>query len=489
MESIFGNVDNYRILIRDKKGCFLLHPFKSKTEKEFTLEQCSSIIPSKKYFAIINQGKLSIYLTKDCSLIKEFPDLTQVFAVNFSPTENYLTTIQKPVVEKNLKVFNINENFSLLQEFRSHVHPNNEWPQITFSKDEKFIFFHNKTSVEIYDENKNLVQKLENLVAFEDFLPPEGGHYLVGGEVEIQKNSEGAGGNKNKKGKETKKCYLTTYDFKDLTKPVKRLNTSFIDRAILKKSLDEKYLLVNTINDNTTKDSYYGQSSLYFYEVSTNRFIKFPLPEGPIHDFCWCGDGEHFIIVAGHLPSTAYFYNKDGTLNRQIAKGNFNTIKISPDNRFVALCGFGSLKGDIEIYSLKDFKIIGIYNFFCCVNFEWSQDSKYLLGAVLSTRVKVDNEYRILKYNGEEVVVDKNVGEIYDCVFLYEEDENKIKYDEFDIEINKKSLEQKKKETKSFSTLGALDFTHSSNKPPIDDGGIVGLGPKKKKKKKNQNLP
>ena len=157
----------------------------------------------------------------------------------------------------------------------------------------------------------------------------------------------------------------------------------------------------------------------------------------------------------------------------------------------VALCGFGALKGDIEIYSLIDGNLIGKNNFFCCVNFEWSQDSKYLLGSVLSTRVKVDNEYRIMKYNGEEVVVDKNVGEIYDCIFLYEEDENKIKYDEFEIEKNSKSLENKKKENtggiKLTSTLGKIEFTNKGKAIPSDDGEIVGLNKKKKKKKQNKD--
>ena len=104
MESTFGNTDNYRILIRDKKGAYLLHPFKSKTEKKFTIEECSSIIPTKKYFAIINQGKLTLYLTKDCSKFKEFDELNQVCAVHFSQKDKYLTVIQKPTVEKNLKI-------------------------------------------------------------------------------------------------------------------------------------------------------------------------------------------------------------------------------------------------------------------------------------------------------------------------------------------------------------------------------------------------
>ena len=94
-----------------------------------------------------------------------------------------------------------------------------------------------------------------------------------------------------------------------------------------------------------------------------------------------------------------------------------------------------------------------------------------------------------MKYNGEEVVVDKNVGEIYDCLFLYEENEELIKYDEFIIEKNMKSLEEKKKEStggiKITSTLGKIDFSNKSkNEPDDDDGGIVGLGKKKKKKKK-----
>ena len=478
MESKFGNVENYRILIRDKKGAYLLHPFTSKTEKTFTIEKCSSIIPSKKYFGILNQGKLSIYLTKDCSLFKEFEDLEQIAAVHFSKNDKYLTIIQKPKVEKNLKIFDISNNFSLVNEFRSMTNPTNEWPQIKFSNDEKYIYFLNKSTLEIYDENKNFVSKMENIFGYED-IQLDDKHLLVVSTF-IMKES----------GKKEKKDYLfAIYDFKDLSKPTKTISTSLTDRVKIKSSLDQKYILVNTINDNTSNKSYYGQSTIYFYEVLTGKFTKFNLPEGPVHDFNWCPDGEHFIICAGHLPSTVKYYKKNGTFEKDIAKGNFNNVKISPDSRIVALCGFGSLKGDIEFYNLKDFSLIGKNIFFCCVNFEWSQDSKYLLGGVLSTRVKVDNEYRIMKYNGEEVVVDKNVGEIYDCIFVYEEDEQKIKYDAFEIEKNAKSLEEKKKENKGgikiTSTLGKIDFSNKSKDEPVGSGEIIGLG-KKKKKKKNK---
>ena len=473
MESTFGKIENYRVLIRDKKGAYLLHPFISKTDKKFTIQECSSIISSKKYFATLNLGKLSLYLTKDCSKFKEFDDLTQVCAVHFSKNDKYLTVIQKPAVEKNLKIFDLTNDCKIINEFRSQTHPNNEWPQIKFSQDYKYIYFHNKTTLEIYDENKNCISKIENVLGYED-IQIDDKHLLIASTFII-------------KGKGKKDYNFVTYDFKDLSKPIKSTNTSLTDRVKIKVSLDQKYILVNTINDNTSNKSYYGQSSIYFFEVLTGRFTKFNLPEGPVHDFNWCPDGEHFIICAGHLPSTVKFYKKNGNFEKDIAKGNFNTVKISPDSRIVALCGFGSLKGDIEFYSLKDSTLIGKNTFFCCVNFEWSQDSKYLLGGVLSTRVKVDNEYRIMKYNGEEVIVDKNVGEIYDCLFLYEENEELIKYDEFDIEINAKSLEEKKKANtggiKITSTLGKIDFSNKSKNDTNNDGGIIGLGKKKKKKK------
>ena len=476
MEEKFGNTENYRIIIRDKKGAYLLHPFISKMEKKFSIEQCSSIKSSKKYFAVINSGKLSLYLTKDCSLFKNFDELEQVVAVNFSQNDKYLTVILKPSTEKNLKIFDIENNIELIQEFRSQTHPNNCWPQIKFSKDSKNIYFYNKTTLELYDDKKTLLNNYENILGYED-ITFDDKHYFIASTFITKNNGK-------------KEYSIVIYDYQDLSKPFKVLNTSYTDRVKIKVSLDQKYVLINAINDNPSNKSYYGQSNLYFLEILTSRFIKINLPEGPIHDFSFTPNGEYFLICAGNLPSAVKYYKKNALYIKDIAKGNFNTIKISPDSRMVALCGFGSLKGDIEFYSLKEGELIGKNNFFCCVNFEWSQDSKYILGSVLSTRVKVDNEFRIMKYNGEEIVVDKNVGEIYDCIFLNEEDESKIKYDEFNIEKNEESLENKKKENtggvKLTSTLGKIDFSNKSKAPPVDDGEIIGLGKKKKKKNKNK---
>ena len=45
---------------------------------------------------------LSLYLSKYFNIIKDFNDLELVAAVDFSPSGNYLTIIQKPNIEMKI---------------------------------------------------------------------------------------------------------------------------------------------------------------------------------------------------------------------------------------------------------------------------------------------------------------------------------------------------------------------------------------------------
>ncbi len=83
---------------------------------------------------------------------------------------------------------------------------------------------------------------------------------------------------------------------------------------------------------------------------------------------------------------------------------------------------------------------------------EW----RFKIYFILSTRVKVDNEYRILKYNGKEVIVDKVIGEIYHCILIHDDN---VKYEKFNIEKNVKSLEEKNKAGIQLKTLGKIYFS------------------------------
>lgn len=69
------------------------------------------------------------------------------------------------------------------------------------------------------------------------------------------------------------------------------MTVSACDRMKLKVSPDKKGVLINSISDDTSSSSYYGESSLYFMDLLYGKFQKLNLAEGPIHDFSWTPNG------------------------------------------------------------------------------------------------------------------------------------------------------------------------------------------------------
>lgn len=250
-----------------------------------------------------------------------------------------------------------------------------------------------------------------------------------------------------------KKSLVTVYRLSDLAKPVKEMTVSVCDRMKIKISPDRKNVLLQSISDDTSATSYYGESSLYFLDLLYGKFQKISLPEGPIHDFDWTPNSENFIICAGYQPAKTHIYNNTGKFLKEICVSKVSTIRISPDSRILCMAGFGNLNGDIEIFRMSDFKIIGKTKLYCGVSLNWSKDSKYLVGAVLSPRVRVDNEYRIFSYHGEDVVGEKFNGEIYECEWV---DNSEIEYNEFELKVSEvylKKLEIEKQKQKNAPSL------------------------------------
>jgi len=59
---------------------------------------------------------------------------------------------------------------------------------------------------------------------------------------------------------------------------------------IIKVSPDNSAALVQSISDDTSNTSYYGESSLYHVDLLYGKFAKITTPDGPIHDFNWTPD-------------------------------------------------------------------------------------------------------------------------------------------------------------------------------------------------------
>jgi len=153
--------------------------------------------------------------------------------------------------------------------------------------------------------------------------------------------------------------------------------------------------------------SYYGESSAHFlYLGNKSEQSREPardpasMPEGPIHDIGWSPTGREFVIVHGTTPARATLFHGTGTATFDFGTGPRNRVSWSPHGRFLALAGFGSMSGNVQIWDRNKKKLIGQFQAECTTHWQWSPCSRFFLVGVCYPRMKVDNGFRIFKYDG-----------------------------------------------------------------------------------------
>lgn len=154
----------------------------------------------------------------------------------------------------------------------------------------------------------------------------------------------------------------------------------------------------------------------------------------------------------------------------------------------------------MEFFNLVDTysnnSMIGKTKFHCGVNINWSSDSKYLVVAVLSPRLRVDNEYKVIyqfllnklnlltyinlkifTFNGTVVEKENFDTEVYDVNWInsiLEYSEYKIDKSEGLIKYLDDLKKNPKKETETFQS-------RMEEKMKKSNPGIPGMTNKKKK--------
>jgi translation initiation factor 2A len=130
----------------------------------------------------------------------------------------------------------------------------------------------------------------------------------------------------------------------------------------------------------------------------------------------WTPNGEHFIVISGMQHATATLYDKNCNPQFEFGKRYRNTIRICPFTNGALIGGFGNLAGEVDIWSLDTHKEIGKTKAYCTVGVEWAPDGKHILTSVLHERVKVDNEVKIFKANGQLMTsLNFKESELYDA--------------------------------------------------------------------------
>lgn len=185
-----------------------------------------------------------------------------------------------------------------------------------------------------------------------------------------------------------------------------------------------------------------------------------------MYDFLWLANGKSFVLCGGHQPALISVYDCEGNVLSDLGKYKVNCISMSPDNRIACIAGFGNLKGDILFFDMQEYKLIGQAFLSYGGDLNWSPDSKYIIAGVLSPRLRVDNEFIIVSYNGEPIWEEKFKEEVFEVKWM----ENKsLSKETFKIEVNP-NLSKKSESTKElesvFSSISLnADLAPKSSKP------------------------
>lgn len=176
-------------------------------------------------------------------------------------------------------------------------------------------------------------------------------------------------------------------------------------------------VLAQTDVDKSNK-SYYGETTLYLLSANGTFDARVTLDkEGPIHDVTWSPTGREFGVVYGYMPAKTTVFNFRGIATHSFPMGPRNTINFSPNGRFVLVAGFGNLAGQIDVYDLeKDYRkvcTIESGNPSVC---EWSPDSRFLMTATTSPRLRVDNGVKLWHVGGS-IMYNEDMVELYNVMW------------------------------------------------------------------------
>ncbi|KAJ8603638.1 hypothetical protein CTAYLR_007566 [Chrysophaeum taylorii] len=187
-------------------------------------------------------------------------------------------------------------------------------------------------------------------------------------------------------------------------------------------------VLVQTHTDvDATGGSYYGGTGLYLLHARQTKpgepafECLVPLPkEGPIADAQWePSKGREFVVIAGAIPPVAALYNLDAQPLFTFGAAHRNVVSWAPHGRFLALCGFGNMAGDVDFWDRHKKKKIGSTNVPTAVAYGWAPDSRSFMAATLAPRMNVDNAVRVYRYDGSgPVALRSDRQPLFDCAWI-----------------------------------------------------------------------
>ncbi|KAK0625335.1 eukaryotic translation initiation factor eIF2A-domain-containing protein [Bombardia bombarda] len=368
--------------------------------------RCCVYSPCGRYFAYATSEAVTIV---DASVGHVLTSLaiTTALDLSFSPKGSFLSTWERPAKDengdatKNLKVWRVIEDIADDAEklpLGKFVQKSQTGWNLQYTADERFCARLVTNEVQFYDSNDlTVVWNKLRVEGLTDFAIAPGLNQNVAVFVPERKGQPAA---------------VKVFNVPQFTTPISQKTFFKGDKVQLKWNGQGTSLIVlaQTEVDKSNK-SYYGETNMYLLSANGAFDARVTLDkEGPIHDVAWSPNSKEFAVIYGFMPAKTTLFNHRAVATHSFPIAPRNTLIFSPTGRFLLIAGFGNLAGQVDVYDLeKDFtKVCTIEsgNPSVC---QWSPDSRYIMTATTSPRLRVDNGVKLwhvgggLMYNEEMV--------------------------------------------------------------------------------------
>ncbi|PIO26219.1 hypothetical protein AB205_0034350 [Aquarana catesbeiana] len=133
--------------------------------------------------------------------------------------------------------------------------------------------------------------------------------------------------------------------------------------------------------DKKREASYYGEQTLH-YIAGNGKSAVVQLPKnGPIYDVVWDKNSTEFCAVYGFMSAKATVLNLKCDPIFDFGTGPRNAAFYSPQGHILVLAGFGNLRGQMEVWDIKNYKLISKPTASDATYFAWCPNGENIVTA------------------------------------------------------------------------------------------------------------
>ncbi|XP_010222387.1 PREDICTED: eukaryotic translation initiation factor 2A [Tinamus guttatus] len=387
------------VAVRGSEGLYMVNGPPSFTEsatfQRDSGKNCKAVAFSKdgSLFGWCNGEKVNIVNVTSAELLRSF-DLPKAVCLEFSPKNNVLVTWQAYSTAKdgtagapNLQLYDLKTGKCLKSFIQKKMQ---NWCPC-WADDESICARNVNNEVHFFENNnfntianKLHLQKVSDFVLSPGAQPTKVAVYVPG--------SKGA------------PSFVRLYQYPNFGGPHSALaNKSFFKADKVTMLWNKKataVLVIASTEVDKSGASYYGEQTLHYIATNGESAVVQLPKNGPIYDVVWNPNSVEFCAVYGFMPAKATVFNLKCDPVFDFGTGPRNAAYYSPPGHILVLAGFGNLRGQMEVWDVKNYKLISKPVASDSTYFAWCPDGEHIVTATCAPRLRVGNGYKMWHYTG-----------------------------------------------------------------------------------------